>query len=192
MRPPVSAALSRVLSLTILAALLALVFGVVVEPLLDKYNEARASSERYRVAVARASQSSRNLVALEAELAHLKQHRATAVGFLKGANESLAAADLQNRIRSAVDKVRGELRSTQTLPSRDDGQFRQITVRGQMAVTLSGLQRIFYDLESTTPFLFLDNVEIRARAPRQSREQGNEDTLLEVRFDLAGYMRRTT
>ena len=55
----------------------------------------------------------------------------------------------------------------------------------------AALQRVFYDLESATPFLFLDNVEIRSRPAR--RASGPEDDpILEVRFDLYGYMRRAT
>jgi general secretion pathway protein M len=190
MTPPLSPALSRALALTILAALLWLGYSAIARPLLDKYEAARSSAEELSMALSRAGRISGKAARLRAELDQLKQHRPSAMDFLQSANESLAAAELQNRIKSSVEAAHGELRSTQILPARDDGAFRQIAVRGQIAVTLAALQRIFYDFESSPPFLFLDNVEIRVRNARPAGDRAAEDPVLEVRFDLSGYMRR--
>ena len=190
MKPALSPALSRALALTILAALLWLGYAAIARPLLDKYETARSSAEELRAALSRAGRISGEAARLQAELDRLKQRRASALGFLQSANESLAAAELQNRIKSSVEAAHGELRSTQILPAHDDGPFRQIAVRGQIAVSLAVLQRIFYDFESAPPFLFLDNVEIRVRNTRPTGDRGAEDPVIEVRFDLSGYMRR--
>lgn len=191
MTPALTPRASRLLALGILAALLLLAFFGFVSPLLDAYRQAGAASEQYRAALEHTRNSGSDLAGLRAELARLKEHQASAVGFMQGSNPSLAAADLQNRIKSSVEAARGELRSTQILPARDEGAFRRISIRGQIAVNMAALQRVFYDLESATPFLFLDNVEIRSRPARRSTSP-DDDPVLEVRFDLYGYMRRTT
>jgi len=191
MTPALTPRASRLLALGILAALLLLAFFGFVSPLLDAYRQAGAASEQYRAALEHTRNSGSDLAGLRAELAHLKEHQASAVGFMQGSNPSLAAADLQNRIKSSVEAARGELRSTQILPARDEGAFRRISIRGQIAVNMAALQRVFYDLESATPFLFLDNVEIRSRPARRSTSP-DDDPVLEVRFDLYGYMRRAT
>jgi general secretion pathway protein M len=191
MTPALTPRASRVLAVGILAALLLLAFFGFVSPLLDAYRQAGAASEQYRNALEHTAHTGSDLAGLRAELARLKEHQASAVGFMQGSNPSLAAADLQNRIKSSVEAARGELRSTQILPARDEGAFRRISIRGQIAVNMAALQRVFYELESATPFLFLDNVEIRSRPARRSTG-AEDDPVLEVRFDLYGYMRRTT
>jgi hypothetical protein len=55
-----------------------------------------------------------------------------------------------------------------------------------MVVKLKVLQRIFYDFDSALRLPFLDNVE---RAAQGGRTVG-DDPILEVRFDLYGYLRR--
>jgi general secretion pathway protein M len=191
MTPALTPRTSRALALGILAALALLAFFGIVSPLLETYRQATAQSEQYRAALEHTRHAAADLGALRAELARLKAHEASAVGFMRSSNPSLAAAELQNRIKSSVEAARGELRSTQILPARDEGAFRRISIRGQIAVNTAALQRVFYDLESATPFLFLDNVEIRARPARRAAGP-EDDPILEVRFDLYGYMRRTT
>jgi general secretion pathway protein M len=121
----------------------------------------------------------------------LKQGQGSTVGFLASPNESLAAAELQSRLRSTVDAVHGDLRSVQILPARDEGLFRRVSVRGQISATLPALQRVLYQLETATPLLFLDNVDIRARPVRPGRTSA-EAPVLDVRFDLSAYMRRAS
>jgi general secretion pathway protein M len=182
---------SRALALGILAALLLLAFFGFVSPLLDSYGQASSSVEQYRAALEHTRNAGSDLAGLRAELARLKERQASAVGFMQSTNSSLAAAELQNRIKSSVEAAHGELRSTQILPQRDEGVFRRISIRGQIAVNTAALQRVFYDLESASPFLFLDNVEIRSRPARRS-SGAEDDPILEVRFDLYGYLRRAT
>ena len=191
MTPALTPRASRTLALGILLALLLLAFFGIVSPLLGAYQQASSSAAQYRAALNHTRNAGSNLAGLRAELDRLKAHQASAVGFMQSSNPSLAAAELQNRIKSSVEAARGELRSTQILPSRDEGAFRRISIRGQIAVNTAALQRVFYDLESATPFLLLDNVEIRARPARRSTG-AEDDPILEVRFDLYGYMRRAT
>lgn len=193
MNPSLSPGASRALALAILGGLVLLVLVGFVLPLLSAYDEARQSVEQHQAAIEHVRQSANSLAELQAELARLKQQQASAIGFMQSANGSLAAADLQNRVKSSVDAARGELRSTQILPVRDEGAFRRVSIRGQIAVNTAALQRVFYELEAATPFLFLDNVEIHARPARRATAGGpEEDPVLEVRFDLYGYMRRGT
>ncbi len=182
---------SRALALALFVGLvLSGVFGVIL-PLLDAYQQACNSAEQRQAAVEHIRQSARSLAVLQAELTRLKEQQASAVGFMQSTNPSLAAAEVQNRIKSSVEAARGELRSTQILPARDEAGFRRISIRGQIAVNTAALQRVFYELESGSPFLFLDNVEIHARPARRGGP-AEDDPILEVRFDLYGYLRRAT
>src|SRR5215471_1929098 len=139
---PLSTNIRRAAALAILALLLLLVVFGIAAPIMEKYELARGTGERLAAALARADRSDEDVAALEAELASLKERRAGVGEFLQSANEALAAAELQNRIKSAVEAAQGELRSTQILAVREEGQFRQAAVRGQIVVKLKALQRI--------------------------------------------------
>jgi general secretion pathway protein M len=185
---PLSSAVSRALALAILVGVVLAIFTGVVQPLLSAYGDARASAAQLRGAIEHAQASRRNPAELEAEVTQMRARQQSTVGFLHGTNESLAAAEMQDRLKSVVEAVHGELRSTQILPARDDGKFRRISIRGQIVADTAGLQRVFYQLESASPLLFLDNVEIRPRPTRDMRSPGGESGI-EIRFDLYGFMR---
>ncbi len=183
--PPVQ----RLVALALLAMLvMAVVFGV-IQPLVSAYVDARQTIVRDRAAIAHAELSGLDTAALQAEFANLKSQAGPPPGAFQSANESLAAAELQRRLKTVIEAVHGEVRSMQTLPSRLDGGFRRITVRGQVMLKIAGLQQAVYDLETSSPLLFLDNVEVTARPDQSGRPGAAEDPGLDVRFDLYGYMR---
>ena len=192
MRPAVSPWLRRSAAVTILLALLFAVVTGVILPIVDEYDANRSAADMMRATAARLQRAQRDLPALRAELEALKQQPVAQAGLLQGANESLIAAQLQSRIKALVESARGELKSTQILPGRDESNFRRIAIRSQMAISIVGLQRVLYELESASPFLFLDNIDIRARPVQRQRERGAPDGVLEVRFDVFGYARSAT
>jgi len=184
-----SPAMRRLAALAILAMLVIAVVLGVIQPLASAYVDARQTIARDRAAIAHAELSGLDAAALQAELANLKAQTGPPPGAFQSANESLAAAELQRRLKTVIEAVHGEVRSMQTLPQQLDGGFRRITVRGQAMLKIAGLQQAVYDLETSSPLLFLDNVEVTARPDQSGRPGAAEDPGLDVRFDLYGYMR---
>jgi general secretion pathway protein M len=184
--PPLA---SRGLAAALLLLVVVMVMVAVVMPIIDSFAIAKLSNEEYRSALARSRVLDLELKNITAQLGELRQAQSSQSGFLQGANESLATAQLQNRIKSLVEAGGGELRSTQVLPVRDEGKFRRIIVRGQMSTNTTGMQHIFYDIESASPYLILDNIDIRARPNAGAQGNSPQDTMLDVRFDIYGYVR---
>jgi hypothetical protein len=188
MSPPVS----RALALTLLIALIGGLYYGIVSPLLDNYAGTKASIEQLQDTLTRYQRAARALAPRQAELAVLKQRQSAQDGFLQGSNDTLVAAQIQNRIKALADANRGELRSTQVLPAQDEGKLRRITVRGQMSTTLPAALRVFYGLEAAYPLLFIDNVDLRARPAelrdRNSSNATNSETI-DLQFDVYGYTR---
>jgi len=182
--PPVS----RALALAILIGVVGGLYYGIVRPIVDNYGATRASIEQLQDTLMRYQRAARDLAPRQAELTALKQRQSAQDGFLQGANDTLVAAQIQNRIKALADATKGELRSTQVLPSQDEGKLRRITVRGQMSTTLPGALRVFHGLESVSPLLFIDNVDMRAR-PAQLRDRSaavNTD-VIDLQFDVYGY-----
>lgn len=181
--------MQRVAALAILAALVMAVVAGLIGPLVSAYVDAQRTIARDRAAVAHAELSGPDTEALRAELANLKAQTGPPPGSLQSANESLAAAELQRRLKTVIEAAHGEVRSMQTLPSRLDNGFRRIVVRGQATLKIAGLQQAVYDLETSSPLLFLDNVEVTAHPDQSGHPGAAEDPGLDIRFDLYGYMR---
>jgi general secretion pathway protein M len=191
MRLSLPPALGRLLAATLFVFLIGGIAGGVVMPVLDALAEAELSNDEYQLALGRGRALDRELKSVKAQLADIRQVQAAQSGFLDGANDSLATAQLQSRVKTIIETSGGELRSTQVLPVRDEGKFRRIIVRGQMAANIAAMQRIFYDIESASPYLFLDNIDIRARPSPRAQDNVPTDPMLDVRFDLYGYVRET-
>jgi general secretion pathway protein M len=187
MMPTLSPPISRALAAALLVGLVAIIYLAIVQPVIDARIDQRDqianlenTLQRYqRVAAQRASR--------EAALAELKQRAAGEDGLLRGANETLMAAAIQNRLKALVDESHGELKSIQILPPQADGPLRRIAVRGQLSVTVEAAQRVFHDLEGGDPLLFLDNIGIRSRDDSRRRRERAPDGMLEVRLDVYGY-----
>jgi hypothetical protein len=184
----VSPSVQRAAALAILAALVLAVVTGVVEPLVSAYLDAARSVAQERAVIARAQASGLDPAALQAELTRLRADRGPIPGALHGANESLAAAELQNRLKAAIDAAHGELRSVQALPSHVDGSFRRITIRGRARLKIAGLRDAVYALEAAPPYLFLDDVAVDAHPDQSGRPGAGEDPDLDVRLDVSAYM----
>lgn len=193
MRVTLSPPLSRLVAISLLLVVLFLGYSALIAPLLEAWHEARSAIADAQDALPRIADAQESLAARRQTLAGLQLQQRAAEGLLQGDSETLIAAQLQNRIKTLVDAAQGEVRSMQVLQTRNDGGFRKIAVRGQVSVGLPGLQKVFYDLEVGVPYLFLDNVEIRAQqVPSRVRDEPKRDPPLDVRFDLYGFARGTS
>jgi general secretion pathway protein M len=185
----VSQPLQRLLALALLIGALGLIVIGIVLPTVTRYTALEQGIADNEMALRRFEDVAKRLPRLEAERKTLQQALAAQDGFLKAPNDSLAAAELQARIKSAVEKNGGELKSIQTLPARDEKGFRRITARVEVMGNDSAMMRLWYDMESGVPFLFIDNFDIEARSiARRDRTQPSLITL-DVRFELAAYAR---
>lgn len=189
MSATVSPVLQRLAALAILAILLAAAVTGVIGPVVSSYMDAERTIARDRAAIAHAIRPAADPETFKAELARIRSPGTPVAGMLQSANESLAAAELQNRLKSAIEAAHGELRSLQPLPAQTEGPFRRVTVRGQATVNVAGLRQVLYRLEAASPLLFVDNVEVTARPGHSDRPGAAEDPPLDLRFDVYGYMR---
>ena len=175
--------------------LLALVLGVLwlyaVLPIVTHLEDTDRSIAESQVLLQRAKQVAARLPALEARREALVRRLEQGSGFLKGASEEVVAAGLQEQIKVLIGRHGGTLRSTQALAAEDESGFRKVALRVSMSADTEGLQKVFHGLESASPSLFLDNIDIRAKTRSSRRPAGREEDSLQVRFDVFGYLQGT-
>lgn len=186
-----SPAVSRAAALAILVALIAILCLGIAMPIVNAYQSIGANTVQLQDQLRRYQRAGNDRAQRQAELAALAQRSSAADGFLQGANDTLIAVQIQNRLKSLADTAHAELRSTQVLPAQDEGALRRIGVRGQFATNIAGALQIFHGLESQYPLLFIDNLDIRARQGniREIHGRGNTDDsdALDLQFDIFGY-----
>jgi len=179
---------SRALAVLLLFAGAGLVYLVTISPLLADYAGTQQSIAQMQTAIEHYRRVAAELPARRAILANLRSRQATSEGFLQGTNDSLVAAQIQNRIKALVEAAHGELKSTQVLQVQEEGKYRRVTVRAQMALDLGAAQQVIYGIETASPLLFLDSLDMRSRIGGRYRD-GAEDGALDLRLDVYGYMR---
>lgn len=181
--------LRRALALSLFGSMLFGAYAILARPLLDSYMRDQKTAEELQVALSHLQRTARELPALQRHLEELQRVRPQQAGYLDGQNETLAAATLQERLKSLVLREGGQFKSAQILPPRDVDKTRRLAVRGQMVLGLPALQRVIYEIEASAPFLFVDNLDIRAITSSQKSKSTDEAVLLDIHLDLYGFMR---
>jgi hypothetical protein len=126
----------------------------------------------------------------EQQIEFLNSQRAEDSVYLPGRSDGVASANLQKLVRTVVDAQGGDLKSTQSLDSRREGDFERVTVRIVLEASTAALFGVLYDLETRIPYVFIENFDIRTQRRRsRKQEEAEEDPLLMVRFDLYGYLK---
>lgn len=181
--------LRRALAVALLVAAASVIVAGMVLPTIERYQALESGIADSEVAVQRFTQVAARLPRLEAERASLRAALAAQDGFLKATSDTLIAAEMQARIKSAVDGAGGQLKSTQILPAREESGFRRITARVEIVGNADALERLWYEMESGVPFLFIDNFDVQARqVPRKDRT-APPLTTLDSRFEVTAYAR---
>ena len=91
-----------------------------------------------------------------------------------------------------IDTAGGELRSTRIMPSKvvdEELAIRRAGLRLQFAVEVGGLEEILYQLETTEPYLFIDEINIREQRTRRRRNEPPGETRLDVDLEVYGLVR---
>ena len=181
----------RALAVTLALLLPAGLWLCTGQPLLTAYGDARARIAQAEDRLARAEAIAVGREDLARQLATLKARLAGARTHLAEDSPALAAAGLQSRLKKLVEEHGGELKSVQALPERDeDGGLRRVTVRVALICSVQGLRGILHAIETGSPFLFVDNLDLRGRTSRAAEDAGSGAAMLDVRFDAAGLLGR--
>ena len=178
---------SRLLALGILLIAVAAAWLLVIEPIAGAFeaqDEDIAQSHRMLAAYERRI-ALRPVI--EAKLANIRARQTASTGGVEGASAELAAATIQNLVKTLIESQRGEVRSAQNLPPVSAGGFQRIDIQYDAAIPMTRLKDTVYRIETSTPYLFLDSVDLRAPEGWQIGPYSTEPPNLEVRWVVHGY-----
>jgi general secretion pathway protein M len=183
---------SRWLAVGLLIAVILVIILVVIVPVVNKAMELNDAKNNL---IFRLQQYERILAKKDAVIASMdtikQQHEEQ--GYFNSQNtDALASAEMQEFIKKAIVDAGGQLSSTQALPVSNKGKFSRITVRVRMTGNSEVLRAVLYKIETSTPLIIIDQIDIRPMRGRRNRttrqiESSNE---LNVNFQAVSFMRK--
>lgn len=167
---------------------------VVDQALVGRYRYYQNSLEQHQGRLAQLERMAATREPVQQLIAKIQQDRSVTAQYLPQAVPALAAAELQQRLKALIEATGGTVQSTQALLPVEEGHAVKITVSVVMNGDASGLQKVLYDLESQTPLLFVDNLELSARMTRPRLPNGRYANYtriqLNAQFEVSGYLRK--
>jgi len=178
----------RLLALAILLLALALVFSITVLPVLlanQHYRDTIAGLEGRLQQLQRAAAIGDTL---QPQYEQLKSWKTSDTQYLKSNSAALAAAELQRLVKRIIVSKNAEVVSTQILTTRQEEGFDRVGLKVRIRGELENIIQAFYVIETGEPFVFMDNVSVRASRGRRVRGQAPTLQTLDIDMELIGYM----
>ena len=193
--------IGRCLALAMLVAVLGIGYLVVAIPVLDLYSQREAALERQRMLEPRLRAAAESVPALRARLAELQASASNRKIILDGNTDAIASANLQSLVEELATSAGVSVASTEGLAPDNRGPYRRIGLRIAINGEYDNLLALLAAIETATPPLVLDNLQIRARlqpqlmllpqgAPRPATPPAN--LRLDAGFEVYGFRRNET
>lgn len=124
----------------------------------------------------------------------LQERRSDENLFLSDSDFNEAAASMSERLSQMISVQAEEscqIVSRQPVRPRVQERFQKVTVNVRMRCGVEDLKKVLYALETGVPMIIAD--EVTVIKPRARRRRANEapetGTLLDIRFNMSGYLR---
>jgi general secretion pathway protein M len=178
----------RLLALALLVLTLGAVFSFTVLPVLlanQHYQDTIAGMEDRLQQLQRATATGDTL---QPQYEQLKRWQTTDAQYLESTSPALAAAELQRLIKRIVVAKNAQVMSTQILTTRQEEGFDRVSLKVRIRGELENIVQAFYVIETADPFVFLDNISVRASTGRRVRGHTAPRQTLDIDMEMIGYM----
>lgn len=154
---------------------------LVAAPLLDLYAQRRATLEQEHMLLPRLEAAAATVPVLRQRLAALNTAARSRNVTMGGASDAMASADLQSRIEALASQAGATIGSTENMPVQTQDGYRRIGLRLVLNGSYETLVKLFATLETATPPLIIDNLQIHGVLRRPGMpERAALDAALEV------------
>jgi general secretion pathway protein M len=131
----------------------------------------------------------------ESLLADLRSRKSDQNLFLEGDDFNEAAAGMSEQLSQMLNTQADDtcqIVSRQPVRPRVQERFRKVTVNVRMRCGIEDLKKILYAIETGVPMIIIDEVTIirpRARSRRANNKTDEGSPILDIRFNMSGYLR---
>lgn len=133
--------------------------------------------------------------AVEKRLAEVREFEAGNPAFLAEGDFDSAAAGLTQRLKQIVSENARDAQSCQIIMNQysrptDKELFERVAIRVRLRCSLEEFAPVLYQLESGSPMLFVDEVQIWKQTGYRAPGSTQVSSYLDVQFTLSGYLRK--
>jgi general secretion pathway protein M len=107
--------------------------------------------------------------------------------FLRNTVPNLAGAELTDLVRPLIETNGARLTSIQPATVKEEAGFRLYSLNVGFNATPANLQKTLYALETALPYLFFENLTLRATVPRGFRPQPNQEPEVTAQVEIHAY-----
>lgn len=157
----------------------------------DQMSDLRDQQQRF-------AQTAAQRPAIEKHLAQVRRFEQGNQAFLADADSNSAFSDLTQRLKQAItahakDENRCAIVSNSNYKGGEEELYERVTIQVRMRCTLEPLAGIFYELENSKPYLFIDQLMIYRQQVGFQRPGSPvaSASSLDIRFNLSGYLRQS-
>ncbi len=186
---PMTPRQSRLLALLLLLAVLAVGVAAVAIPALQLNAHYQSAIDKRLDRLTREQRIISMAPKLQQQMLEL-QRLNPARFYLRNPNPVLAAAEIQEDAKRLIDANGGKLLSMNILPPKDEDQLTRVGINVQLTGGLDGVEKLLYSLETAAPYVFINNLNIRAINAYIPPNGTAPPLQLQVQFDLTGYVRK--
>jgi general secretion pathway protein M len=180
----------RALAVFLVFALVAAAVAAVSVPayvLYNRYDDARSAAESR---IDRYHRVSSVKVEYQRALEMLKA-RESGRFILKNSAPNLGGGELTDLVRPMLESNGSRLTSIQPVTVKDEAGFRVYSINVGFNATPAALQKTLYALETSIPYLFLENVTLRATVPRGYKPPPNQEPEVSAQIEIQAYGPKT-
>ena len=178
----------RLLALAILLLALGAVFSVSVLPVLLANQHYRDTIDGLESRLQQLQRAAAIGDSLQPQYEQLKRWQTSDAHYLKSNSAALAAAELQRLVKRVIVSKNAEVVSTQILTTQQEEGFDRVSLKVRIRGELENIVQAFHVLETGEPFVFLDNVSVRASRGRRLRGQAPTLQTMDIDMELIAYM----
>ncbi len=105
---------------------------------------------------------------------------------------SLAAAELQKRIKGIAERAGGDISSTQVLPHKEQDELVRIAVKVRLIGDMDMLRVLLFEIQAEKPLMGIENITIIPKRGRRNRKTRKieETGLVTITMEVSSYMRK--
>lgn len=107
--------------------------------------------------------------------------------FLKNSAPNLGGAELTDMVRPMLESNTARLTSIQPVTVKDEGGYRAYSLNVGFNATPQALQKTLFALETAIPYLFIENITLRATVPRGYKPPPNQEPEVSVQLEVQAY-----
>ncbi|MDP1644142.1 MAG: type II secretion system protein GspM [Thiobacillus sp.] len=179
---------SRVLAIALLLAVLVFLVVLVYLPWQQAHRHYDTAIEDRLDRTARYLRIAAQRENIKANIALIRQRNASR-HYLRASAPALAAAEVQQMAQAIIEANALQVESTQIAAHKDDGLRRKIAVNFRLRGPLPAVQKTLHELETTLPYLYVDNLVVRSSVGRAFTPTPGVQPDVLVQFDLYAFAR---